>query len=275
MTVAEIASPALRARARRLIGFMPESEAVYPEMSVDGFLRYRCELFGIARRDARSRVGGVLERCALGDVSRRRVGTLSKGYRQRVVLAATLLHEPRVIVLDEPTSGLDPAQVRAFRGVIRSLAEDRVVLLSTHVLAEIEAIADRVIVLQRGRLVHDGPVHAEIEDASPLTVRCAAAAGASPEQDAARLAGSLLSVGGVTRVEALGASEGWHELRVFVEAPGHAAAAEVSAKLAELGRPPAQVTRERPTLESRFFGLLDHGSAGAEAAGTGGTGEDG
>lgn len=143
--------------ARALIGYLPESCPIYPEMRAIDYLRYRARLFGLDRRAARHSADRCAERCRLGPMARKRVSALSKGYRQRVGLASTLLHDPRVLVLDEPTNGLDPGQIREARSLIRELAENRTMLISSHILPEIERTCDRVLVIAGGRLCADGP----------------------------------------------------------------------------------------------------------------------
>lgn len=143
-------------KARRKIGYLPESAPAYAEMSAEGYLAYRARLFGLSRRERRVAVDRVIERCRLEPVRRRRVGHLSKGFRQRVGLASAMLHDPPVLVLDEPTNGLDPAQIREARTLIRELAQDRTVLVSSHILPEIERTCDRVIIMAAGRVRADG-----------------------------------------------------------------------------------------------------------------------
>ncbi len=142
--------------ARRHLGYLPESVALYPEMRVNEYLAYRAQLEGMRRPDARQAIGEALERCLLQDVSAQIIGTLSKGYRQRVGLAAAILHRPRVLVLDEPTVGLDPKQIIAIRELIRELGRERTLLLSTHILPEVEQLCNRVLIIDRGRIVASG-----------------------------------------------------------------------------------------------------------------------
>jgi ABC-2 type transport system ATP-binding protein len=138
--------------ARRRIGYMPEAVPLYPEMRVEEYLRYRAELKGVARRDLRKRVDAALEKARVGDVRGRIIGQLSKGYKQRVGLADALVADPPLLVLDEPTAGLDPNQIRQVRDLVRGLASDHTVLLSTHILPEVEAACTRVLILHRGEL---------------------------------------------------------------------------------------------------------------------------
>jgi len=146
--------------ARRRIGYMPESCPIYADMRVDEYLLFRGGLKGLARRERKTRLGYVVERCWLSDVQRQVVGTLSKGYRQRVGLADALLADPPVLILDEPTAGLDPTQIRETRKLMRELGQQHTMLLSTHILSEVEATCDSVIVIYQGKVVEDGSLTA-------------------------------------------------------------------------------------------------------------------
>jgi ABC-2 type transport system ATP-binding protein len=137
---------------RRRIGYMPESCPLYGDMRVSEYLHFRAGIKGIYGRQRRQRIDYVLGRCWLTDVRRQIIGTLSKGYRQRVGLADALLASPPVLILDEPTAGLDPAQIRETRNLIRELAQEHTVLLSTHILSEVEATCGGIIIIHRGRV---------------------------------------------------------------------------------------------------------------------------
>ena len=143
---------------RRRIGYMPESCPLYPEMRVAEYLRYRAGLKGLHGREQTRRVDYVLRRCWVDDVRRQLIGTLSKGYRQRVGLADALLADPPVLILDEPTAGLDPAQIRETRGLIRELGRQHTILLSTHILPEVEITCDHAIIIARGQVAAAGPL---------------------------------------------------------------------------------------------------------------------
>lgn len=143
-------------RARRQIGYVPENIALYPEMRVEEYLSYRARLEGMSRGEAHSGIHQSMERCLLDDVSHQIIGTLSKGYRQRVGLATAILHDPEVLILDEPTVGLDPKQIIAIRDLIRELGSQHTLLLSTHILPEVELLCDRVQIIDRGRIVAQG-----------------------------------------------------------------------------------------------------------------------
>jgi ABC-2 type transport system ATP-binding protein len=147
--------------ARRAIGYLPETPPLYPEMDVQGYLKYVATIQDVPRAQRRAAVDRALDRCGLGDVRRRLIGALSKGYRQRVGLAGAIVHTPPVLVLDEPTVGLDPIQIQEIRALIKELAAgsgDHAVILSTHILAEVEAICGRVILIANGSKVEDAPL---------------------------------------------------------------------------------------------------------------------
>jgi ABC-2 type transport system ATP-binding protein len=141
---------------RRRLGYLPESAPLYGEMRVEEFLHYRARLFALRRHERRGRINLALERCRLNEVRRRPIHHLSKGFRQRVGLAAAILHDPPVLILDEPTAGLDPAQIIEVRRLIRNLAAERTILLSTHILPEVEATCDQVLLMARGRIRAQG-----------------------------------------------------------------------------------------------------------------------
>lgn len=153
--------------ARRKIGYMPESCPLYPELRVGEYLKYRAGLKGVYGSTRRKRLDFVMERCWLRDVRRQLIGTLSKGYRQRVGLADALIAEPPVLILDEPTAGLDPAQIRETRKLIRELGENHTVLLSTHILPEVVRTCTRVLVINRGEVALDRELK-EGEDTAKL-----------------------------------------------------------------------------------------------------------
>jgi len=138
---------------RRQIGYLPENVALYPELRVEEYLSYRARIKGVARAQRRGRLEEVMDRCSVTDVRRRLIGRLSKGYRQRVALADCLIGHPSILILDEPTVGLDPHQIRQTRELIQSLGKTTTILLSTHILPEVEMVCDRVTIIDRGRIV--------------------------------------------------------------------------------------------------------------------------
>jgi ABC-2 type transport system ATP-binding protein len=141
---------------RRNVGYLPENVPLYPELRVDEYLRFRADVEGVPRAEVAARVDEVIGSCLIGDVRRQMIGTLSKGYRQRVGLAGALVHKPKVLILDEPTVGLDPNQIIKVRELVAELGRDHTVLLSTHILPEVEQVCERVFIIDRGRIVADG-----------------------------------------------------------------------------------------------------------------------
>lgn len=137
---------------RRRIGYMPENNPLHPEMRVREYLKFRAQLKGLGRQRTRERVDVVIQQCGLADVHKKIIGQLSKGYRQRVGLADALVHEPELIILDEPTIGLDPNQMRSVRQLIKDLAHNHTVLISTHILPEVEMTCTRVLILHEGKI---------------------------------------------------------------------------------------------------------------------------
>jgi ABC-2 type transport system ATP-binding protein len=143
---------------RRQIGYMPENNPLHAEMRVREYLKFRARLKGLGVRRSRDRVDYVTEVCGLGDVTTKLIGHLSKGYRQRVGLADALVHEPGLLILDEPTIGLDPHQIRTVRKLIRELGRTHTVLVSSHILSEIEMTCDHVIIIHEGSILEDDTV---------------------------------------------------------------------------------------------------------------------
>jgi ABC-2 type transport system ATP-binding protein len=150
----DVASRRREASAR--LGYLPENGPLYPEMTPLGLLRFFGEARGLSRGRLARRIEAVVEQCALGEVLEKSISKLSKGYRQRVGMAQVLLHEPDVLIMDEPTTGLDPNQIRQVRELIRALGETKTILLSTHILQEVEAVAGRVILIHEGSIAFDG-----------------------------------------------------------------------------------------------------------------------
>ncbi|MBP1157745.1 MULTISPECIES: ATP-binding cassette domain-containing protein [unclassified Paenibacillus] len=143
-------------KARQKIGYLPETPPLYPEMTVRAYLQFIADLRGIPAKEQKRRLGEVVERLGLQGRERQIIRSLSKGYKQRVGLAQAILHQPDLLVLDEPTSGLDPKQIIEIRQLIRELGENHTVLLSTHILPEINTLCNRVLIINQGRIVLDG-----------------------------------------------------------------------------------------------------------------------
>ena len=154
--IAGIDVQADRIEAAEHLGYLPENGPLYPDMTPLGLLQFFGGARGSRRHTLQSRIDAVLGQCALESVAHKPIGKLSKGYRQRVSMAQALLHDPEVLIMDEPTSGLDPNQIRGVRKLIRELGKSKTVLVSTHILQEVEPVADRVLFIHDGKIVFDG-----------------------------------------------------------------------------------------------------------------------
>jgi ABC-2 type transport system ATP-binding protein len=235
--------------ARRCVGYMPEAVPLYPEMRVVEYLRFRAELKRVPRSKRRPFVDDAMGKAGVLDVAHKRIGDLSKGYRQRVGLADAIVARPPIVVLDEPTSGLDPNQVLQARALVRELGRDHTVVLSTHVLSEVEACATRVLLIHRGRLVADTPAD------QIGTMRSAAAVELEIRGDAAAAERALHSIEGIDHVVRLG-SQG-----------------EVTRLRAAFGKPAASADRGR-TVERCVAVLVGAGLGVREVREAGGALED-
>jgi ABC-2 type transport system ATP-binding protein len=230
---------------RGKIGYLPENVALYPEMRVGEYLSYRAAIEGVPRVHARGRLDEVCERTMITDVRHQIIGTLSKGYRQRVGLAAALIHQPPVLILDEPTVGLDPRQIVKIRELIVMLGQDHTIILSTHILPEVEQICRRVLIIDGGHIVADGTpeqLRAGLQGAVELKVELEA-----PE-DNARAA--LESLPGVTEVKI----EGGGRFVVAVEG-GLDLRRAVFSLAVERGWVLLEMTQTTPSLEAVFLRL--------------------
>jgi ABC-2 type transport system ATP-binding protein len=151
-----------------VLGYLPENGPLYPDMTPRALLEFFADARGMPAARKKERIEAVVELCALRSVIGKAIGKLSKGFRQRVGMAQVLLHEPEVLILDEPTAGLDPNQIREVRDTIRRLGQNKTILLSTHILQEVPAVAGRVLFINEGRLVFDGPTSELLSDGKPL-----------------------------------------------------------------------------------------------------------
>lgn len=200
--------------ARRHIGYMPESCPLYHDMRVDEYLTFRAQIKGVARKAVRGRRDTVKEQCGLTEVGKRIIGQLSKGYRQRVGLADSLIHEPELLILDEPTAGLDPGQIREVRELVRQLAERHTLLLSTHILPEVEMSCRRILIINKGKIVvSDSPESLQKRLAGDLLVSTEIAG------DPAAIEAELRTLGTVDVVSHESLEEGWNRYRIDSPSP--------------------------------------------------------
>lgn len=240
---------------RRHIGYLPEHVALYPEMRVQEYLAYRAAIKGVPRRERRGRVEESLQRCDIVDVARKLIGRLSKGYRQRVALADCLIANPKILILDEPTVGLDPHQIRQTRALITELGRSATILLSTHILPEVEMLCHRVAIIDKGRIVAtDTPaqLRRRLRGTQVLQVEL------KGEPDAVEPA--LKQLPGVARVSVKGQSDGFTAFEVETRPD-----ADVREAVFQLAARERWALRELSTqgasLEDIFIHLTTHESS--------------
>jgi ABC-2 type transport system ATP-binding protein len=242
--------------ARSKVGYMPESTPLYPEMRVADYLAFRGRLFGMPHAERRAAVSRVVDWCSLESVRHRRIGVLSKGFRQRVGLAAALLHDPPVLVLDEPTNGLDPSQIQEVRELVKELSSRRTMLISSHILSEVERLCDRIIVISGGEVKGDGTPAQLSEAASHGREYLVEARCATPEE-AGRFAARLRSVNGVASCDAGEAGEAGWKRWTLVAHPG---AGDLRERIAAMAIEDRVMIRElhaaTPSLERAFDTLI-------------------
>jgi ABC-2 type transport system ATP-binding protein len=227
---------------RRKVGYLPENVPLYQEMRVDEYLRYRSRLKDVPRRERRRAIGEVVGRCKLADVEHRIIGQLSRGFRQRVGLAEAMVHDPEILILDEPTAGLDPIQIREVRDLVRQLAQRHTILLSTHILSEVEAVCGRVIIIARGRIALDDQL-SNLRRQSAITLE------ARGPVDNIRAA--LQTISGVDRVT-LVRKEGEYGCFEITTKDSQDVREALSHKLVTNGWPLRQLDLRRSSLEERF-----------------------
>jgi len=233
---------------RQRIGYMPENVPLYPEMRVEEFLEYRGRLKRVSRGEISHRVGLVLDQCGLTDVRKKIIGSLSKGFRQRVGLADALVHNPMLLILDEPTAGLDPHQIRSFRELIKELGKDRTILLSTHILSEVEMVCGRAIIINKGKIEASDTL-ANLEkrvQAGALQIEVKA--------DPAAVKEKLGKIAEVSVVAELNRAGDWISFEVTA-APGKDIRGEVDGLIKREQWPLREFRREKARLEDVFVEL--------------------
>lgn len=239
---------------RRRIGYLPEHVALYPELRVREYLDFRAAIKGVPRSARRARVHEALQRCDLTDVNRQLIGRLSKGYRQRVALADCLLGQPKILILDEPTVGLDPHQIRQTRELITMLGQTTTILLSTHILPEVEMLCHRVTIIDKGRIVAtDTPAHLRqrLQGIQVIRVELRGEPGA--------IEGALKQLPNVSRVSAIGRTDGF--VSFDVEAAPNEDIRETMFQLAiERHWTLRELSQSRASLEDVFIHLTTHES---------------
>jgi ABC-2 type transport system ATP-binding protein len=235
--------------ARRKIGYMPENVPLYEDMRVREYLKFRAQLKGLSGSDTRRRVGDVLDTCGLQSVRRKMIKTLSKGFRQRVGLADALVHDPELLILDEPTNGLDPNQIRQIRDLIRQLGQSHTVLISTHILHEVEMTCNRVIIIDNGKIkAADAPANLTQQ------MRAAGRIQVEIQADPEVAAGALNRLEHVKKVSPEPLEDGWVRYTVWVDS-GTDARERIAQLTSQYGWPLRSLFRHVATLEDVFVEL--------------------
>jgi ABC-2 type transport system ATP-binding protein len=239
---------------KRRIGYLPETPPVYPEMGVSEYLAFAGQLKGISSAEIKKKVDEVVGRCALGDVRHKLIGKLSKGYRQRVGIAQAIIHNPPVLILDEPTSGLDPKQIIEIRDLLRELAGDHTIILSTHILSEVEHSCERVIIISGGKVVAtDSVAHLtnRMRGSEAIAVEIEAA---GDHPGAAEAQQKLEQVQGVSRVMAKEIKDG--RLRFEIESlQGRQIRADLARTVVNAGWNLSELSSVGMSLEEIFLQL--------------------
>ncbi len=241
-------------KARRQIGYLPENVALYSEMRVGEYLSYRARLEGLKRAEAKRACESAQERCLLSDVRNQVIGTLSKGYRQRVGLATAILHEPEVLILDEPTVGLDPKQIIAIRELIRDLGRERTLILSTHILSEVELLCNRVLIIDKGRIVAEGTPESLRQSSRGASEIRVAFAGLPAETAAADTTGIAEALGALPGISAVipGSEAGEFRLAAVADADPRA---EIFRLAVARGWTLVELSQSKASLEDVFVRL--------------------
>jgi ABC-2 type transport system ATP-binding protein len=254
-------------QVRDSLGYLPENTPLYTEMKVEEYLDFRGRLRKMSREDRRKRIDYVLDRCWLGNVRRRLIGHLSKGYRQRVGLADALLHDPPVLILDEPTVGLDPTQIRESRKLIKELGGKHTIMLSTHILPEVEAVCDRAIVIAGGRIVAQGTPE-ELRKSRQMSARVLVEC-RGPRQEVENTLARVSGVGDVQMRESVhgdaGPGNGQYVVAALRPKEGYDIREEVARTVIQHGWPLREIRLESATLEE-FFVEVTANQAMAKAA---------
>lgn len=243
---------------RKLIGYLPEILPLYPDMEVRAYLDFVGRARGLRGGALRQREAWVIEHCGLRPMYRKLIRELSKGYRQRVALAQALIHDPQVVILDEPTSGLDPHQILEVRRLIRQLAHDKTVLLSTHILQEVEAVADRLVIINAGRIVGDGTL-AELQQKTQRQTRALFAV-AAPR---AEVEVALRELRGVRRLRFTGVADGMARFELQA-AQGRQLLSELGALARAKNWQVGELQVCPPSLEEVFLALTEPQEAQAD-----------
>jgi ABC-2 type transport system ATP-binding protein len=233
--------------AKKRLGYLPDIPPLHPEMRVDDYIHYAARLHKLPSAKAKQKVNETVERLSLGEVRKRLVGNLSKGYRQRVALAQAIVHDPEVLVLDEPTEGLDPNQIVQIRELIRSLAGQHTIILSSHILSEVQNTCDHIIIIDKGAVVQQGSYEELVSLAQAGRVYRIKVA-----RDAQRLAQTLVAFQGIIAPKVIGQDEVEFALG---KADADKTMDEIARKIIDGGHGLRELAPKTKTLEDVFFQL--------------------
>ncbi len=234
-------------RIKKIIGYLPESAPLYDDMVAYDYLEFIARIQEVGEGEIRGRIHYVSDKCGLDPVINKKISELSKGFKQRVGLAHAIIHDPAILILDEPTSGLDPNQIVEIRELIKELGREKTVILSTHILSEVEASCNRVIIINKGNIIKDETTANLIADAGTsdvvtLQIKTSAAKKAIEKH---------LSIEGVVKIEVTDGSKGIKDILVY-SVPGHDLRESIYKKIKESDWSLIEMKRERQTLESIF-----------------------
>lgn len=239
--------------ARKKIGYLPENAPVYPDMTVSGFLNFCAETRGFSGSDKKKKIAETLEECFLSEVKYQTVGTLSKGFKQRVAFAQAIIHDPEYLILDEPTDGLDPNQKHEVRIMIREMSANKAIILSTHILDEVDAVCSRAIILSRGSIVADDTpenlrAKSSVHGAVSLTLGIT---------DSGELLSHLRNISGVKKIQILQHRENELKLRIYPEKPDPSIVEKIIAVLYDHNCKPESIYVEQGRLDEVFRMITD------------------
>ena len=241
------------------LGYLPENNPLYPEMTVKAYLDYSASIKGLTGLEKNRSIGSVIEKCGLANVESRVIGHLSKGYRQRVGLAQALVNDPPVMLLDEPTSGLDPAQIVEIRNLIKDLKGNRTIMLSTHILPEVNIVCDRVVIIQQGRLASSGELDSLADSMNEKNRTFLSVLG---QED--NFSNVLKEIDGVENVRLRGMKNG--EVHYEVDSAKDLRASLASAVYEKSGKL-TEIRKESITLEEIFVKIVSGETGSVEESG--------
>jgi ABC-2 type transport system ATP-binding protein len=235
---------------RKLVGYLPEQNPLYHDMNVLEYLQYAAQLQGVVKGDVSRRMKEMVDVCALGEMKHKDIGQLSKGYRQRVGLAAAMIHDPKVLIMDEPTSGLDPNQIVEIRSLIRNIGKEKTVVLSTHILSEVQATCNRVVIINKGKIVADSSIQ-DLQTSMSGGEKVVLELETSDSQSFDMIALQVKSIPAIGRVSLIDERNSWKRLAIETLG-GRDIRKELFGLCVEKGWALLELHREQTSLEDVF-----------------------